>query len=130
MKFSHFVPNKIIYTMIMICILLFFPHVFLLKFYAIFTKFLEVLGTWKYFIKFSYHVGLNFISIIDGWTSLSLYQYMSWVGGCRTPMTIWIPIRASISSGLVGYQFLFGVATMCFREQKIKNIYILVCYSP
>ena len=48
MKFSHFVPNKISYTMI--CILLFF---FLSKFYVIFTKFLKVSGTRKYFIKFS-----------------------------------------------------------------------------
>jgi hypothetical protein len=31
---------------------------------------------------------------------------MSWAGAGRTPMTIWIPIRALNSSGLVGYQFL------------------------
>ena len=67
---------------------IFFPC-FLFKFYIVFTKFLEVSGTWKYFIKFSYLVGLNFISIIEGWNNLSLYQYMSWAGGCRTPMTIY-----------------------------------------
>ena len=105
MKFSHLVPNKIIYTMYHMNFVIFFPC-FLIKFYVIFTKFLVVLGTWKYFIKFSYFVRLNFISIIDGWNSLSLYQNMSWAGAYRTSMTIWIPIRALISSGLVGYQFL------------------------
>jgi hypothetical protein len=58
---------------------------FLFKFYVIFTKFLKMSGTWKYFIKFSYLVELNFISIIDRWNNLSLYQYM--FRDCRTPMT-------------------------------------------
>jgi hypothetical protein len=40
MKFSHFVPNKIIYTMIRV--LLFFPHVFYLNFMLYSQNF------WKY----------------------------------------------------------------------------------
>ena len=92
---------------------IFFPC-FLIKFYVIFTKFLEMSATWKYVIKFSYLVRLNFISIHDGWNSLSLYQYMSWAGAGRTPMTIWTPIKALISPALVEYQFLFGAVSNCF----------------
>ena len=80
----------------------------------------------KVFFQWYKEKHINFISIIDWWNSLSLYKYMSWTGGCRTPMTIWIPIRASISSGLVGYQFLFGVATMCFRAYSFVWVAISI----
>jgi hypothetical protein len=49
---------------------------------------LDVLNDFDSDIKFSYFVRLNFISIIDGWNSLSLYQNMSWAGAYRTSMTI------------------------------------------
>ena len=107
---------------------IFFPC-FLFKFYVIFTKFLKVSGTWKYFIKFSYLVGLNFISIIDRWNYLSLYQYMSWAGGCRTPMTIyklekpWFPLPIFVwcclncSMCFRDYSFVWvAISRQCFRD--------------
>ena len=118
MKFSHFVPNKISYTMI--CILLFFPHVFYLNFILYSQNF------WKCreHENISYLVGLNFISIIDGWNNLSLYQYMSWAVGCRTPMTIyklekpWFPLH------WLGTNF-------CLVLPQLLNVlpWLLICLS-
>ena len=60
---------------------IFFPWIF---FYLNFMLYSE--NFWKCReqenISSNFHlVGLNFISIIDGWNNLSLYQYMSWVRG-------------------------------------------------
>ena len=102
---------------------IFFPC-FLFKFYVIFTKFLKVSGTWKYFIKFSYLVGLNFISIIDRWNYLSLYQYMSWAGGCRTPMTIYKLEKPWFLLHWLGTNF-------CLVLPQLLNVlpWVLICLS-
>ena len=129
MKFSHFVPNKMCY--IMICILLFFSHEFIffnLNFMLYSQNFWKCQEQEN--ISSNFHlVGLNFISIIDGWNHLSLYQYMSWAGGCRTPMTIyklekpWFPLPIFVwcclncSMCFRDYSFVWvAISRQCFRD--------------
>ena len=119
MKFSHFVPNKISYTMI--CILLFS---FLSKFYVIFTKFLKVSRTRKYFIKFSAcRTKFHF----NNWRMeqfIFVSVHVLGQEGCRTPMTIYKLEKPWFLLHWLGTNF-------CWVLPQLFNVlpWVLICLS-
>ena len=81
-------------------------------------------------ISSNFHlVGLNFISIIDGWNNLSLYQYMSWVRGVVEHPWQFINWK-SLDFLCIGWVPIFAGCclncSMCFREYSFVWVAISI----